>query len=289
MQTYVYQNYISNLQHAFEKRLDDISAQFNFELGSEFEVAICEILSSFLPNKFGICRGFAVNAEGATAGDDIIIYDKERFPTLRTITNRAFDKKDMVPIEAICAYIEAKHTLDANSFIKAVEQVQAVKQLCSQREPVSFYQVDPHVECTTPAPPTVLHWPKYRNPVFGMILSRYSAGGDGKSRATSPGDVEAFLREQLNCMKPSPYLPDLIVAGSDNYLSPAHLKEDGQTLPSLHYIPEVTTGYQVLEKPGIAFGAALAQLAGAIDWVRLGRMPWIRIVNDARFPESQET
>lgn len=289
MQAYVYQNYITNLQHAFEKRLDDISAQFNFDLGPEFEVAICEILSGFLPNKFGICRGFAVTAEGVTAGDDIIIYDKERFPTLRTVTNRAFDKKDMVPIEAICAYIEAKHTLDANSFIKAVKQVQAVKELCSQREPVSIYQVDPHVECNRFLHPTVLHWPKYRNPVFGMILSRYSAGADGKSRGTTSSDVDAFLRAQLTCMNQSPHAPDLIVVGPDNYLSPAHRKEDGQNIPSLHYIPDVTTGYQVLEKPGVGFGAALAQLAGAIDWARLGRMQWIRIVNDARFPESQET
>ncbi|MBF0411045.1 MAG: hypothetical protein HQM10_27140 [Candidatus Riflebacteria bacterium] len=140
---YIYKNYISSLQQAFEKRLDDISVQFNFDLGQEFEVAICEILSGFLPSKFGICRGFAVSAGGVTAGDDIIIYDKERFPTLRTVTNRAFDKKDMVPIEAIYAYIEAKYTLDANNFIKAVEQIEAVKELCSQREPVSIYQVDP--------------------------------------------------------------------------------------------------------------------------------------------------
>ncbi len=286
MQKYIYNDYISKLQQTFEKRLDDISARFNFDLGPEFEIAICEILSSFLPNKFGICRGFAVTAEGSTAGDDIIIYDKERFPTLRPIANRAL--KDMIPIEAIYAYIEAKHTLDENSFVKAVKQVQDVKELCSQREPVSILQFDPHVADHRALPLTLLTWPKYRNPVFGMILSRYSAGADGKSQTTNSSDVDTFLRTQLDCMKKHPHLPDLIVAGPDNFLSPAHCKEDGENVPSLHYIHEVTTGYQVIERTGVGFGAALAQLAGAIDWARLGRMPWIRIVNDSRHPESEE-
>lgn len=260
------------------------SSTLTWDLNLRSLYARCFLI--FYQKKFGICRGFAVNAKGVTAGDDIIIYDRERFPTLRTMTNRAFDKKDMVPIEAIYAYIEAKHTLDAKSFHKAVAQVQAVKLLCSQREPVSIYQTDPYVECNTLLPPTVLHWPKHRSPVFGMILSRYSVGCDGNSRATSSSDIDAFLRAQLECMKRSSHPPDLIVAGPDNYLSPAQRKEDGQNLPSLHYIPDSTTGYQVIDRPGVGFGAALAQLAGAIDWARLGRMSWIRIVNDARLPES---
>lgn len=285
---YLYKDYAKNLHNSFVRRLDEISAEFNFDLGPEFEIAICEILSSFLPSKYGVCRGFAVTAEGSTAGDDIIIYDKDRFPTLRAATNRAFDKKDMVPIEAIYAYIEAKHTLNAESFKKSVEQVQLVKQLCSQRESVGIYQIDPHVENRKHLPYPVLHWPSHRNPIFGMILSRYSTGLDGKTRASTSGEVDAFLRAQLRCMTLSPYAPDIVVAGADNFLSPAHRNEDGSNLPSLYYIPEITTGYQVLENPGIAFGAALAQLAGAIDWARLGRMPWIRIVNDTRFPESKE-
>jgi hypothetical protein len=286
--TYIYKNYIKNLHDTFVKRLDDISTQYNFDLGSEFEVAICEVLSCFLPNKYGICRGFAVTAEGAIAGDDIIIYDKERFPTLRTATNRAFDKKDMVPIEAIYAYIEAKHTLDADSFVKSVEQVQKVKQLCSRRESVGIYQADPYISEDKFSPSPSLTWPAHRNPVFGMILCRYSAGVDGKVRACNSTEVDSFIRGQLEGMIHNEYAPDLIAAGADNFLSPAHLDKDGKNIPSLHYIPGITTGYQVLEKPDVSFGAALAQLAGAIDWARLGRMPWPRIVNDARFPESKK-
>lgn len=288
-QKYVYNDYVLNLHKAFEKRLDDISTQYNFDLGQEFEIAICEILRDFLPSKYGVCRGFVVNAEGAFAGDDIIIYDRNLFPTLRPNTKKAYDKKEKIPIEAVYAYIEAKHTLDNASYDKAINQVIAVKELCSEREKMNIYQVDPHVATDRKLPYPVLHWPTYRNPVFGMVLGRYSTGADGKYQTSQPEEIDSFLKYKLNAMKECPHSPDLIVAGPDNFLSPAHIDENGQNTPSLHFIPNVTSGYQVLQKTGVAFGAGLAQLAGAIDWVRLGRMPWIRIVNDARFPESSET
>lgn len=288
MQSHVYGDYVKDLHRAFEKRLDFISSQFNFDLGAEFEIAVCEILSDFLPSKYGVCRGFVIDANGAAAGDDIIIFDQERFPTLRCGTNRAFDKKNKVPIEAVYAYIEAKNTLNAENYEKAIKQVQAVKELCASREKVGIYQHDPYVSCNKRLPEPILHLPEYRNPVFGMVLSRHATGGDGKKASLGSSDVDTFLRERLKSMTFNPHLPDLIVAGPDNFLSPAHRKDDGENLPSLYYIPGITTGYQVLEKPGLAFGAALAQLAGAIDWVRLGSMPWHRIVNDARSPEAME-
>jgi hypothetical protein len=118
-----------------------------------------------------------------------------------------------------------------------------------------------------------------------MILSRYATNSEGTQRASNADEVEALLRDRLRTTNIAG--PDLIVAGTDNFLSPAHRLPNGEEKPTLHFIPELTEGYQVLQKPGVAFGAALAQLAGAIDWARLGRMPWPRIANDARFPESE--
>ncbi|MGD2182758.1 hypothetical protein [Lusitaniella coriacea] len=114
-------------------------------------------------------------------------------------------------------------------------------------------------------------------------------GEDGKTRATSASSADAFLRSKIQDMDIiNPNFPDLIIAGAHNFLSPA-LAQDGKNTPSLHFIPDVTNGYQVIKRLDIAFGAGLSQLAGAIDWARLGRMPWLRIVNDSRFPESEET
>lgn len=286
MQTFVYQDYVKNLHQTFLKRLDDIAVEFNFDYGYEFEIAICEILRSFLPIKYGICRGFVVSAEGEVAGDDIIIYDQERFPTLRPSMIKAFDKKEKIPIEAVYGYIEAKYTLDSNSFDKSFTQTQKVKILCSQREKVNIYQLDPHIQPDKFLPYPISNWPDYRNPVFCMIISRYCVGVDGKTRSTSADDVDIFLKSKLKDIDIHTNLPDLVVAGEHNFLSPA-LVQDGKNNPSLHFITNVTNSYQVIKKLDIAFGAGLAQLAGAIDWARLGRMPWLRIVNDSRFPESE--
>jgi len=288
MQTFVYDDYVKNLHQAFSKMLDDISAEFNFDLGSEFEIAICEMLRIFLPTKYGICRGFVVSAEGELVGDDIIIYDQERFPTLRPNTIKDFSKKEKIPIEAVYGYIEAKHTLDSQSFDKSFKQTKQVKKLCSTREQVNIYQLDPYIQSDKVLPYPVLHWPKYKNSVFCMIVSRYCVGEDGKTRATSSADVDVFLRSKISDLEKNPNLPDLIIAGAHNFLSPAAV-QNGKNIPSLHFIPDVTHGYQVIKKLDIAFGAGLSQLAGAIDWARLGRMPWLRIVNDSRFPESEAT
>ncbi|WP_396150646.1 DUF6602 domain-containing protein [Flavobacterium sp.] len=74
MAKYLYDNFIIKLSEKFNRRLEEIETDFNFELGDEFEFAICDILQDLLPTKFGVTRGFVVNKDGVKAGDDIIIY-----------------------------------------------------------------------------------------------------------------------------------------------------------------------------------------------------------------------
>lgn len=59
--------------------------------------------------KYGICRGFVVDRHGNTAGDDIITYDQELYPTLRFFdSDNQFAQKEQIPVEVVYAYIEAK-------------------------------------------------------------------------------------------------------------------------------------------------------------------------------------
>lgn len=44
---YYYDNYVADLSRKFLSRLEDIKADYNFDLGDEFEIAICEILRTF--------------------------------------------------------------------------------------------------------------------------------------------------------------------------------------------------------------------------------------------------
>ncbi len=46
----------------------------NIDRGEEFELALCQVLRTAIPQKYGICRGFVVNRAGDVAGDDTVIF-----------------------------------------------------------------------------------------------------------------------------------------------------------------------------------------------------------------------
>lgn len=162
----MYNEYLRKVAERFASRFADIAAEFSFELGVEFEITLCRVLRQVLPQRYGICRGFVVTRDGETHDDDIIIYDRDGFSTLRMVEQEGFERRESIPLEAVYAYIEAKHTLhlqgdDHQSITKACQQVAAVKSL--QRRPVPWSYLDPyltHQHANVSTPP---YWPPTRN------------------------------------------------------------------------------------------------------------------------------
>ena len=106
---YIYNGIVENIAQEFERELGSIMAGFNFDYGGGFFICVCKFLRRFLPLKYGICRGFVVDRHGNTAGDDIITYDQELYPTLRFLdSDNQFAQKEQIPVEVVYAYIEAK-------------------------------------------------------------------------------------------------------------------------------------------------------------------------------------
>ena len=62
-----YRGYLKKMSERFEAEFKRIAAHYNFDHGPEFEIALCEVLRLVLPQKFGICRGFVVPADGEAA------------------------------------------------------------------------------------------------------------------------------------------------------------------------------------------------------------------------------
>lgn len=285
---YLYNDYVKNLHGKFFRQLEDISSQHNFGLGDEFEIAICEVLRSFLPNKYGICRGFVVTSSGETAGDDVIIYDQERFPTLRLLNKDNFSRLENIPIEAVYAYIEAKHTLDLKKditkcvFSKSIEQCKKVKDLCDTREKMLLNQADPYM-LPFNLPFRNEYLPNYRNPILAVIISRY-VSVEGK-RVSDQSEINEFLLDKNIDINPN--VPDLIIAGEHNIMASACEKPGEQHRATLFMLPEYKFGYETTTKSNLAFGIFLAQIFAALDWVRLGRMPWSDIINDAKLDEYE--
>jgi len=135
---YVYNDYVKNITARYGALLDDVNANYNFDLGIEYELVICEVLKRVLPKKFGVCRGFLVAKDGSKEGDDIIIFDRYRFPQIRLLDENDLGHKQEIPVEAAYAYIEAKNSLNPESIRKAMSQVSKIKKIVSKREKVDL-------------------------------------------------------------------------------------------------------------------------------------------------------
>ena len=255
----------------------------------EFEVVLCEILRGALPHKYGICRGFALTAEGAAAGDDIIVFAQDRFPTLKLRRPEDYSRKEQIPIEAAYAYIEAKHTLvlegnGPGSLAKACLQVAKVKELCSKRKSTELFMLDPYVSHETPITDNSQALHPTRNPMYGAVISRYVCRKKGTDALEDPEEINVVFKEILESSlnltaMGKEFFPDLIVMGNSNLVLPATVIA-GETHP-LFFAQDRMSSLAVETVYGAAFGAGLCCLFFALDWVRLGKMPWQEILADA--------
>ncbi len=273
----LYDNFVRDLSERFEQALVMIRAEHNFELGPEFEVAICKTLRIVLPQKYGICRGYVVSALAEKAGDDIIIYDRMRFPTLRALEHDDFSRKEHVPIEAVYAYIEAKHSIciegdGGTSLQKALTQVAQVKILCDRRPTVPIAKGDYE---TRDLP---FGWPKIRNPAYGVILSRHVRLKEGAPIIQDPLEIRRHL---LAAHAQTLLAPDFCVFGNDNMFIPviAEPEKNSSWTPSPFFLDGLSSMHTSVVD-GLGFGAGLSFLLWALDWIQLGEMSWPAILEE---------
>lgn len=301
MDEFVYNGIIKNIAQEFQRSIGNISAVYNFDYGDEFEISVCKFLRRFLPLKYGVCRGFVVDKLGNTAGDDIIIYDQELYPTLRFLDlDNQFAQKEQIPVEAVYAYIEAKYTLNSNSLRKAVKQVGDVKRLCYSRSAVPKIKIEKDCHIFNNQYSKLNGWnPIITNPVYGMILSANSVGINGK-KLESDEDITEFvcteIQERLvsDVRELKHFCFDSIIAGNSTTAFCGHymFDEDGHKIDAVQ-LTRFYTGiyegacYQVNTHKNIAFGLAIAHLMVALNYIQLGNMPWDMIFNTAKMPNKE--
>ena len=302
---------MTDISEAFDRCLDGMSVVYNFEYGEEFEIAVCETLRRILPRRYGVSRGFVVGKNGDTAGDDIIIYDADSFPSLRFNGNREdLALKGRIPVDAVYAYIEAKHTLTPKTLSKAILQVMNVKRLCYTRNHMLHNDADSYAKSSSAD--DGLHifdndfsrnhgWnPIITTAVYGMILSRHCSWN---SRGESVGGEEAvkLIVECLNdemrqtILEGKVFCPESIVVGNHANAICGHylFNSDGSGGKGIN-ITRFYTGvqpyacYQVNAHEGKSFGIAIAHMLWSLDYIRLGKMPWAEIFNTAKIPNEEE-
>jgi hypothetical protein len=266
----LYGKYLNELSQAFEESLRRIQTNHNFEHGPEFEIAICETLRLILPDKYGICRGYVVDSAGDLAGDDIIIYDRIRFPTIRLEKEEKFDRKQRIPIEAAFIYIEAKNTLfladgGGQSLEKSVNQVADVKKLVAKRKPVKVVATRQH------------NYPKIRNPMMGIIIANNVKDKQG-GVILPDEDIVKGLKGNGRIANGN-IGPDIIVAGSNVIGLPFYKSTNNEYEMVLPFAQQDTLLVPNIA-PGVAFGTMVAAILLSMEWVVLGPIPWPSVIAD---------
>ncbi len=267
-----YKELIKEISTVINGKFETISANYNFDLGDEFEIALCEFFELILPEKYGVCRGFAVTQDDKKAGDDIIIYDKERFHRLRLIEKNRFDRKVEIPIEAVYAYFEAKHKLILNgndeNFEKALKQTILFKELKREERKVlsldhnigfgNFFSIDGRPK-----------WPSSANPIYTGIISRKFGTTDLR-----------VLTQKVEKLNNLDICPDLIFAGPDIIIKTDVIEHETEHDNS-PFVLKDNNPLHIFEKENSAFAIGIIQILFALDNIRLGKMPYTKILMEA--------
>lgn len=272
-----YNDILHKILNRIDLKFSEISANYNFDFGPELEIALCEILRSLLPEKYGVCRGFIVTQNDDVEGDDIIIFDQQSFPIFRLLENKSFLRKLEIPFEAVCAYIEVKNTLylygdGGQSITKALNQIGKIKALSRKPFPANSIKIGKNTVNFADFTENK-SWPSILNPLFTVIFSR---------SIVLPNGVEINENEITNHIKKSKpdfnIVPDLFVLG-DSYIGLPGILKDNK-----HYIDSPFDCEQaklvIKNVPRKAYGLAMINLLRALDHICLDKINWMKIYSD---------
>jgi hypothetical protein len=283
----------ARMARRFQHQFDEIVAHHNFDYGAEFEIAICEVLRTILPQRASVCRGYVVGADGQKGGDDIIVYDAAEFPTLRGLGS-SLALREEVPAEAVLAYIEAKHTLrvGASDAKSKGQSLQKALQQCDNVKRVPRAAVATGAEIGGIDLSTHFQWtprddlPQRMNPYYTAIWGRKLDHEDKPDPAHKV--LQKAILEEYDNVKA---LPDLVAAGNSVAIwGLLDRDESGQPRPPLRLLPFHCSAAELItvQVNDTALGTAMFHLLYAIEKIKLGKMPWDRLLSEnlAGLPKS---
>lgn len=273
----VYNNYFQTINDKILSLISEIKAEYNFDKGDEFEIALCKVLRYILPLQYGICRGFVYNIDGKYIGDDIIIFDQQKFPTLRLLDDNNYAQKQNIPIEAVVVYIEAKYTIilddgHGNSLSKALEQATNIKRMGRAELPLNPWPIDykslpKKLYVTMPE-----KYPQINNPLYTCIFTLgVKESKNGKMLSATEIDKKLDGR----CLSYNGKCPDLLVFNNDLVAFPLI----DNVFCSPFYMDTIRgSHFRCIKKEGMAWGIAMSLMFHAFERIHLGKIDWRTIL-----------
>lgn len=119
--------YYRGIVQQLRAEVDSINSLFKHQgiKGNGNETALRDLLTKFIPKRYGIGTGIVIDRHGNQSRQcDIIIYDKQLYPSILSLTSVHF-----FPVDIVYAVIEVKTTLKSDSAKEARENIASVRLL----------------------------------------------------------------------------------------------------------------------------------------------------------------
>lgn len=196
---------------------------------------------------------------------------------MRLLQDPTFAQKQKNPIEAVYAYIEAKHTLclegdGGQSSTKSLHQIKAVREIPRAKVPMA--QISPQVAILSYNANRLPFWPDYRNPIYTVIISRQVRLKESSPVITAD-QFFPYFQARGNILSKTELITDLIIAGSDVIAIPSVKTQ----IESPFFIKKVSQ-LSAIKTNGQAFGTGLTSIMYAFDYITLGNIHWPTIIAD---------
>jgi hypothetical protein len=121
----VLQQYYQGITQQLRSEVDFINALFEHQgvKGAGNEAALRDLITRFIPKRYGIGTGVVIDRNGNTSRQcDIVIYDTFLYPSLFALTSI-----HLFPVDIVYATIEVKTTLNSQSAKEARENIASVR------------------------------------------------------------------------------------------------------------------------------------------------------------------
>ena len=113
--------YYQGIVQQLRSEVDSINSLFQHQgvKGGGNESVLRDLLTKFIPKRFGIGTGVVIDRNGTQSRQcDIVIYDTMLYPSLLSLTNVHF-----FPVDIVYATIEIKTTLTSDSIKEALTNI----------------------------------------------------------------------------------------------------------------------------------------------------------------------
>lgn len=123
----VLQQYYQGITQQLRSEVDFINSLFEHQgiKGEGNEAILRELLTKFIPRRYGIGTGVVIDRHGKPSRQcDIVIYDTFLYPSLLSLTS-----VHLFPVDIVYATIEIKTTLSSKTAKEAIDNIASVKSL----------------------------------------------------------------------------------------------------------------------------------------------------------------